>query len=111
MTFLENCTNMGDDFNDKMSSMTVDIVVNYAKWMEQNLDKIKDKKLKQLCFPGTDDSGTSNLEKELAPDANDTIRTFWGTIVRKSTGIDDYIKGQAICQDKTIDQQLQSGIR
>ena len=74
-------------------------------------DILKDRKLNQIVLPGTHDSGTYRLDKELAPDAEDIVKKLWQFKAEGSFGIEDFILGWAKCQDLTIYEQLQSGIR
>lgn len=109
-------------------------------WMGLTAE-IHDKKLKNICFPATHDSGTWSLQSRIAPEkeARDfedmfkqgdqifkDIKEFLGPVVSGVIGLDgikDSIKkeiyrivyagtrGLAMCTNKTIDQQLNDGIR
>ena len=84
-----------------------------SQWMGDNWDKLQNKTLKDLCLPGTHDSGTAGLELELAPDASDLIKNLFNYADTDSnaSGVREYIRGQAVSQRQTISQQLNSGIR
>jgi hypothetical protein len=82
------------------------------KWMENLKDALASKPIKDICFPGTHDSGTYYLESALAPDAVAPIPQLWNDAnLGNSTGIREYIKGMAVTQSNTIFDQLYNGIR
>ncbi len=83
-----------------------------AKWMEENYQALQDKKLSELCLPGTHDSGTYKLypEKDLAPDAEDTVKKLWDTL-DNALGQREYIEGMARSQEHRIRHQLDNGAR
>lgn len=86
--------------------------MDYTRWMENHYQALKDRKIKELCFPGTHDSGTSTLGMAIAPDATDVVKTlFEKSRVGGATGIGTYIQGMAVAQDRSLYGQLQLGIR
>ena len=81
-------------------------------WMESEWETIKNKTFRELCLPGTHDSGTYKLNDRLAPDATGAPKSLWeyGRL-DGLTGLGDYIKGMAVTQTKSFYEQLSLGIR
>ena len=77
--------------------------VDVSPWMEKLPKK---KKLKDLVIPGSHDSGTFSLDKnmEIGPDEPNLIRKF-GKLVKP------VVYNWSVTQSMTIYQQLSSGIR
>ena len=77
--------------------------VDVSPWMEKLPNK---KKLKDLVIPGSHDSGTFSLDKnmEIGPDEPNLIRKF-GKLVKP------VVYNWSVTQSMTIYQQLSSGIR
>ncbi len=114
--------------------------IDYKNWMSLTTE-IHEKKLKNICFPATHDSGTWSMQGRIAPEkeAKDfedmfqqgdqifkDIKEFLGPFVSGVIGLDDIkegikkeiyriiyagTRGLAMCTSKTIGQQLNDGIR
>jgi hypothetical protein len=87
-----------------------------ANWMGQISEEIQELPLNRLAIPGTHDSGTYSLTptSELSPDLDiaDWIRTALNWMASdRETSIKQLTYNWAWAQNRTIRQQLDSGIR
>ena len=82
----------------------------FPSWMGVNETALAGKTLRSLILPGTHDSGTFSIDKssrwvdKSALNRNVLNRDFTGLVGRAS-------EGMARCQSRTIQQQLEDGIR
>lgn len=82
-----------------------------SNWMGQMKDLLAQRTLADMLLPGTHDSGTYDLKKELAPDADAPIPRIWSLRADGSFGVEDFILGWAHCQEQDFFTQLCDGIR
>ncbi|MEL6534940.1 MAG: hypothetical protein AAFQ98_05980 [Bacteroidota bacterium] len=89
-------------------------VSGYQKhsWMGDLAGTLGSKTLAELTLPGTHDSGTNDLQLEIAPDASGAIPPLmeYGQ-ADGATHIGDYIRDMAQAQSLPIKTQLDQGIR
>ncbi len=82
-------------------------------WMHNMSDQIQDKKLGQICIPGSHDSGTYDIKEDSTIDESSAppVLRHLSNVPLLGVGIDKIIKRWAKTQLMTILHQLQAGIR
>jgi hypothetical protein len=93
-----------------------DIVRTYVrplrgKWMRHNYDEIEDKLIRDICFPGTHNSGSYQLSNEIIPAATPLIKDLWRKKYAQKVGLRRYIKDMSLTQSHSFMNQLRKGIR
>jgi hypothetical protein len=81
-------------------------------WMNGNWESLKNKRLLDLCLPGTHDSGTFNLSLIAAPDADGAPKMILESEALR-VNLGEFVKSLAVTQKAQMDfgAQLRGGIR
>eukprot|EP00041_Stephanoeca_diplocostata_P021354 m.496131 g.496131 ORF g.496131 m.496131 type:complete len:378 (-) comp21806_c0_seq5:271-1404(-) len=76
-----------------------------ANWMSLRANALGNKKLKDICLPGSHNAATQHLERTTAPGTNAVAKVYsWRAVF-------PFAVKWSRCQNDTIREQLQQGIR
>ena len=78
------------------------------QWMSKYWPELNDKKLNEICLPGTHNSGTYYLEQAIAPGTEQKTKDLFNLDLG---GLRQYMLAMSVCQEKSIREQLTNGIR
>jgi hypothetical protein len=84
---------------------------DYSGWMGKLSSVIGSQYLYQLVLPGTHDSGSYTLTKEVAPDETDSYESELLTLTDELGLSYDFIKGWSLTQDCNLLKQAERGMR
>ena len=77
------------------------LLIDRARWMESEYNVLANKKLREICLPGSHDAGAYRFSRKLTSCADDILK-----IVPKNI-----VKNYALAQEMDIAEQLNAGIR
>lgn len=78
------------------------------QWMSKYWPELNDKKLNEICLPGTHNSGAYYLEQAIAPGAEQKTKDLFNIDLG---GLREYMRKMSVTQEKSIIEQLNNGIR
>lgn len=79
----------------------------YSSWMGQLFEQLKDKSLNQIAIPGSHNAGTYALSSRYSTDTSGSKYSK----IDKLGVLRKFIKGWSVCQNSSIADQLNLGIR